>query len=67
MGRESQVMNSLTEAKEFDKIECQRTHTRRVPEDTCRQRCPWSRHADIVVEPSPKTIPGIWEDLHRMQ
>ena len=46
---QSAVMNSLPKTKEFDKIKVSKMHTRTIPEDTCRQRCPQNRHVDSVV------------------
>ena len=50
---QSTIMNSLTRAKEFDKLKIIKTHTRTVLEDTCRQRCLQNRLADIVVAAIP--------------
>ena len=53
---QSAFMNSLTEAKEFDKLKIikKNTHTRTVLEDIHRQRCLQNRHADTVVAATPQ-------------
>ena len=65
---QSTVMNSLTEAKGFDEI--------KISRNTCKDN-PRKKHtdknalkADVQVlqkQPTPETIPSIWEDVHRMQ
>ena len=64
---QSPIMNSLNEVKECDKLKIVKNATRTPLEDTHRQKCPQNICADTVVAAIPKTMPGLWEEVHRMQ
>ena len=64
---QSARMSTLTEVNEFDKLKVAKYAQKDTAKRTTQTWTPTKQISDIVAVPTPKTMPGIWEDVYNMQ
>ena len=67
-GQRPAIMNSLAEAKELDKLKIVKSAYR---DSFRRSSAQTNAHKTVMqilwYQPFPKTMPGLWEEMHRVQ